>query len=241
MTFDSSMILAFAAGVLSILSPCVLPILPIVLGAASSEERLGPVALAAGLALSFTTIGLFVATIGYSIGLDADIFRYVAAVLVIAIGVVLMLPRLQTQLAAASGPIANWTDQRFGSGNGSGLSGQFGVGVLLGAVWSPCVGPTLGGASLLAAQGQNLPQVAAIMFVFGIGAALPLLLLGLLSREVMIGWRNRLMSAGQVAKAGLGVLFIAIGALVLAGLDKSIETMLVAASPQWLTDLTTRF
>ena len=161
-----SLVLAFVAGVLSILSPCVLPILPIVLGAASSAERLGPVALAAGLALSFTTIGLFVATIGYSIGLDADVFRYVAAALVIAVGIVLMLPRLQIRLAAASGPIANWTDQRFGSRNGSGLSGQFGVGVLLGAVWSPCVGPTLGAASLLAAQGQNLPQIAATMFVF---------------------------------------------------------------------------
>lgn len=236
-----SVILAFAAGVLSILSPCVLPILPIVLGAASSAERLGPVALAAGLALSFTAIGLFVATLGYSIGLDADVFRYVAAILVIAIGVVLILPRLQTQLAAASSPIANWTDQRFGSRNRSGLSGQFGIGVLLGAVWSPCVGPTLGAASLLAAQGQNLPQVAITMFVFGIGAALPLLLLGFLSREAMTRWRNRLMSAGQMAKAGLGILFIAIGALILSSLDKSIETVLVKASPQWLTDLTTRF
>jgi cytochrome c-type biogenesis protein len=240
MTFGS-MFLAFMAGVLSILSPCVLPILPIVLGAASSAERWGPVALAAGLALSFTTIGLFVATIGYSIGLDADVFRYVAAVLVIAIGVVLMLPRVQAQLAAASGPIANWTDQRFGSQNASGPSGQFGVGVLLGAVWSPCVGPTLGTASLLAARGQNLPEVAVTMFVFGIGAALPLLLLGLLSREAMTRWRNHLMSAGQIAKAGLGILLIAIGGLVLTGLDKSIETVLVGASPQWLTDLTTRF
>ncbi len=238
---SGSMILAFVAGVLSILSPCVLPILPIVLGAASSTERLGPVALAAGLSLSFTAIGLFVATIGYSIGLDADVFRYVAAVLVISIGVVLMLPRLQVQLAAASGPIANWTDQRFGSRNGSGLTGQFGVGVLLGAVWSPCVGPTLGAASLLAAQGQNLLQVTITMFVAGIGAALPLLLLGLLSREAMTRWRNHLMSVGQAAKAGLGFLLITIGALVLTSLDKSIEAALVAASPQWLTDLTTRF
>jgi cytochrome c-type biogenesis protein len=236
-----SISLAFIAGVLSILSPCVLPILPIVLGTAASERRLGPVALAAGLATSFVTIGLFVATIGFSIGLDADVFRYVAAFLIIAIGVVLLLPRLQVKLAAASGPIANWADQRFGSRNGSGLSGQFGVGVLLGAVWSPCVGPTLGAASLLAAQGRNLPQVAVTMFVFGIGAALPLLLLGLLSRQAMTRWRQRLMSAGQMAKTGLGILFVAIGALVLSGLDKSIETALVAASPQWLTGLTTAF
>jgi sulfite exporter TauE/SafE len=79
------------------------------------------------------------------------------------------------------------------------------------------------------------------MFAFGLGAALPLLALGLLSREAMMRWRHRLLLAGQGAKAGLGILFIGIGALVLTGLDKSIETMLVEISPQWLTDLTTLF
>lgn len=232
--------LAFAAGILSILSPCVLPIIPVILSAASSESRLGPAALAAGLSLSFVTIGLLVATVGYSIGLDADLFRYVAAALIIVIGVVLLLPRLQAQLAAASGPLANWANQNLGSQHGPGLFRQFSVGVLLGAVWSPCVGPTLGAASLLAAQAQDLLQVAITMFMFGIGATLPLLLLGLISREAMLRWRYRLLSAGHIAKVGLGILFVAIGALVLSGFDRSIETALVAASPQWLTDLTTR-
>lgn len=237
-----SLVLAFIAGVLSILSPCVLPILPVLLGAAASDHKLGPVALAAGLSISFVIVGLFVATIGYSIGIDGDVFRYVAAVLIIAIGSVLVLPSLQARLAVASGPIAGWTDQRFSHiRGGGGLSGQFGIGVLLGAVWSPCVGPTLGAASLLAAQGRDLPQVAMIMFAFGVGASIPLLALGFFSREAMLRWRNRILSAGQGMKAALGLLLIAIGALVLAGLDKSVEAALVNASPQWLTDLTTRF
>jgi len=235
-----SLVLALVAGMLSVLSPCVLPILPIVLGAAASERKWGPVALAIGLSLSFVAIGMLVATLGYAIGLDADLFRYVAAVLIVGIGLVLMLPGFQAQLAVASGPIANWTDTRFGSIR-NGASGQFWVGVLLGAVWSPCVGPTLGAASLLAAQGRDLGQVSIIMFAFGLGAALPLLALGLLSREAMLRWRHRLASAGQGAKAALGALFVAIGGLVLTGLDKSIETVLVEVSPQWLTDLTTRF
>jgi cytochrome c-type biogenesis protein len=176
-----------------------------------------------------------------SLGLSANVFRYVAASLILAIGIVLMLPQLQAQLAAASGPIANWTDRHFGSQRGTGISGQFWIGVLLGAAWSPCVGPTLGAASLLAAQGRNLPQVAITMLVFGLGAAFPLLLLGLLSREAVARWRMRLLSAGQVTKVGLGIMFVAIGALVLTGLDKSIEAALVAASPRWVTDLTTRF
>lgn len=236
-----SLVLAFIAGVLSILSPCVLPIVPVVLGTAASDHRWGPVALGAGLAVSFVTIGLFVATIGHSIGLGEQVFRELAAALIIAVGAVLVLPGAQSRLAVASGPVAHWTDQRFGHVRGSGLFGQFWLGVLLGVVWSPCVGPTLGAASLLAAQGHDLLLVGFTMFGFGLGAAVPLLALGLLSREILVHWRSRLMAAGRGIRAALGLLLVAIGVLVLSGLDRPIETTLVEASPQWLTNLTTRF
>jgi cytochrome c-type biogenesis protein len=233
--------LAFLAGVLSILSPCVLPLLPIVFGSAASEHRYAPAALAAGLALSFVIIGIFVATVGFAIGLDADVFRAVSAVLLIGIGVVLLVPGVSAQVAAAGGPVSNWVEDRFGGFAASGVGGQFALGLMLGAVWSPCVGPTLGAASLLAAQGQNLGQVALTMIAFGLGAALPLILLGLLSREVFMRWRGRLMEAGKGGNAVLGGLLIAIGLLVATGLDKRLETLLVEASPAWLTRLTTQF
>jgi len=79
------------------------------------------------------------------------------------------------------------------------------------------------------------------MLVFGIGATLPLLIIGLLSREVLQRWRKPALSVSLAMKAALGVLLILIGALILAGFDKRVETVLVDASPQWLTDLTTRF
>jgi len=236
-----SVAVAFVAGVLTSLSPCVLPILPIVLGAAASERKYGPAALAAGLAVSFVAVGLFVATIGYSIGLTADLFRQVAAALLVMFGAVLMLPRLQERFALASGPIANWTDRRFEGHFGSGYAGQFCAGVLLGAVWSPCVGQTLGAASLLAAQGRDLPQVAASMLVFGLGAALPLLVIGMVSREALQRWRQQILSVGQSVKIALGALLVLMGILVLGGLDRRVEAALVDASPQWLTDLTTRY
>ena len=233
--------LGFLAGVLSILSPCVLPLLPIVLGAAAAEHRLGPAALAAGLALSFVVIGLFVATIGFSIGLDAEVFRALAAVLLVVLGAILMLPVLGTRVAAAAGPLSNWTEQRFGGFSTSGLGGQFAVGLLLGAVWSPCVGPTLGAASVLAARGENLGQVGLTMFALRLGAAVPLLLLGLLSREALMRWRDRLLGAGAGLKAGLGGLLMLVGIAILTGLDKKLEAALVALSPDWLNALTTRF
>jgi cytochrome c biogenesis protein CcdA len=233
--------LAFVGGVLSILSPCVLPIVPIVLGAAASEHRWGPAALGAGLAISFVIVGLFVATVGYSIGLGADVFRYAAAVLMIAIGVTLLVPRFQTRLAFAGGPLATWGDRHFGITRQSGLPSQMAVGLLLGAVWSPCVGPTLGAASILAAQGRNLGEVGATMLAFGFGAAFSLAALGLLSREALSRWRARLMSGGARARAAFALVLVATGLLVLTGLDKRIETLAVDRSPQWLTDLTTRF
>lgn len=237
----SSFIFALIAGVLSSLSPCVLPLLPVVLGTAVSEHRLGPAALAAGLALSFVAIGMFVATIGFGIGLDAGLFRKVAAVLLIAAGLVLMVPRFQTAFAGAASPVSNWADNRFGGFQTTGLSGQFALGLLLGAVWSPCVGPTLGAASVLASQGKDLAQVALVMSSFGIGAALPLLLLGTLSRQTLLNWRGRLMAAGRAGKVVLGGLLLAIGLLILTGADKQLEAMLVELSPAWLTELTTRF
>jgi cytochrome c biogenesis protein CcdA len=236
-----SALFAFLAGILSTLSPCVLPLLPIILVTAGSEHRLGPLALASGLALSFVAVGMFVATIGYGIGLDAAFFRVIAATILVALGIILLVPPLQTQIAAAASPISSWTEERFGGIETTGLSGQFALGLLLGAVWSPCVGPTLGAASVLAAQGQNLGEVALVMLVFGLGAALPLLLLGLLSRDTLMRWRGRLLNAGKGGKLVLGGLLVAVGVMILSGLDKRLETLIVEASPAWLTEITTRY
>ena len=233
--------LALLAGLLSTLSPCVLPLLPLVLGAAASEHRYGPAALAGGLALSFVAIGLFVATIGFGLGLDGDVFRRVAAILLILVGIVLLVPSAQTRLAVAAGPVANWTEARFGGFSATGLWGQLSVGLLLGAVWSPCVGPTLGAASILAAQGRDLGAVGLTMLVFGLGAALPLLILGALSRSVLMRWRDRLMRAGKGMKAALGLILVATGLVIVLGADKRIEAVLVDASPDWLNALATRY
>ena len=232
------LVFAFAAGSLSILSPCVLPLVPVVLGTAASKGRYGPILLAAGLVLSFVVIGMFVSLVGFSIGLDGKFFRLISAVMLIAIGLLLAVPFLQRQFAVASGPVGNWVDQRFGGGE---AGGQFGIGLLLGAVWSPCVGPTLGAASLLAAQGHNLGQVAITMISFGLGVAVPLVIIGMMSREVLMRWRARMLSSGSVVKSVLGALFIFTGVMIISGQDKFLEAALVDASPEWLTTLTTRF
>lgn len=233
--------LAFVAGLLSILSPCVLPLVPIVLAAAVTAHPLGAFAVAGGLALSFTGLGLVLALAGFSLGIDASAFRLAAATIMVVLGAVLMVPSWQARLATAGGPVSAWADRRFGNFASSGLAGQLAIGLLLGAVWSPCVGPTLGAASLLASQGQDLPKVTLTMAIFGVGAALPLVLFGLLSRATLMRARNGLMSAGKLGRGMLGAAFIVIGLAIISGGDKRLEAALVAASPQWLTDLTTYF
>jgi cytochrome c-type biogenesis protein len=235
------LVFALLAGLFSVLSPCVLPLLPVVCSVAVAEHKLGAVALVAGLALSFLTVGLFVATIGFSLGVDGEQFRTGAAILLMIVGGVLVVPRLQTQVALAAGPLSNWAGHHVNGGSASGLASQFGVGLLLGAVWSPCVGPTLGAASVLAAQGRDLGHVALTMVMFAVGTACPLLLLGLLSREALMRWHSRLVSTGKVGKMVLGLVLITTGALILSSLDKSLETIFVQLLPPWLTALATGF
>ncbi|MGJ5176034.1 cytochrome c biogenesis CcdA family protein [Bradyrhizobium oligotrophicum] len=234
-----ALVLAFVAGLLSILSPCVLPLVPIVLGAGASAHPRGTLALAAGLALSFTGIGLFIALAGSGIGLDAGAFRLVAAVIMLAIGVVLLVPSWQAQLAVAGGPVQRWADRHSQDFTASGAGGQFMMGLLLGAVWSPCVGPTLGAASLLASQGRDLVRVTLTMLAFGFGAGLPLVLLGAVSRTTMARLRARLLSAGKLGKMLMGAAFVIVAAAILSGADKQLEAWLVDVSPAWLTELTT--
>lgn len=232
---------ALLAGLLSTLSPCVVPVLPLVLGAAVSEHRAGPLALAGGVAISFTAIGLFVATIGFSLGLDFGLFRTAAAVLLLAMGILLLIPGAQAKLAVATGPFGNWVHQRFGSGKGVGLRGQFGIGLLLGTIWSPCAGPTLGAASLLASQGKDLGHVALVMLMFGIGTALPLVALGFLSRATLLALRSRMLGAGSAGKMLLGGALVTVSLLMITGLDHPLESYLVQASPPWLSAATTQF
>jgi cytochrome c biogenesis protein CcdA len=236
-----SIAFGFLAGMLSTLSPCVLPLLPLVLAPAMAAHRLGVPALAAGLVVSFVGIGLFVATIGFAIGLDGDVFRGISAVLLALIGVVLLSGALQQRFALLTGGLSNAGSSLMARVTPDGLRGQFLLGLLFGAVWSPCVGPTLGAASVLAAQGHDLISVAAVMLAFGLGTALPLLLVGLLSREALGRWRGRLIGAGKGGKMLLGTASLAVSVLILTGLDHALETVAVAASPDWLTNLTTRF
>lgn len=233
--------LGLLAGVLSTLSPCVLPLIPVLLASAVNAHRWGALALGAGLALSFTVVGLFFATLGASLGLDPGTFRTVGAVILAAFGLILLVPKLQSLFARATSSLSNSGNQLLTRVTFDGLTGQLIIGLLLGVVWSPCVGPTLGAATTLASQGKDLRQIALLMLIFGIGAAAPLVVLGSLSRATMMKIRGRLLNAGQLGKQLLGLLMLILGVLIATGADKAVEAWILDRTPDWLTAMTTRF
>ena len=237
----ASLALGYAAGALSTLSPCVVPLLPILVAGALAQHRLGLWALAAALALSFTAVGLFVATVGISIGIDSEVLRPLAGVLLIAFGAVMAWPVAERAFAAATARIGAGSGAALARVAGRGWRGQLVVGALLGIVWTPCVGPTLGAASTLAAQGRDLGAVAVLMLAFGLGAATPLVVVGLLAQRIGAGARGRWLGAAATARRALGVALALVGIVIVLGLDKPLETWLVERSPDWLTELTTRF
>lgn len=230
---------SFGAGVLSTLSPCVLPLLPIIIGSSLCEHKLGPLAVAGGMAISFALIGTLLASVGARIGLNQDSFRMVAAIVMIVIGIVLISNYLQQSFATATSSVSNIGHTLLSKISIVGIKGQFAIGLLLGLIWSPCVGPTLGAAITVASQGTHLTKVALMMGVFGLGAGLPIILLGLLSRQAMLKAKIKLQGVGGIGKTILGVALLGIGISIMTGFDKTIEIFLTTHSPEWLIQLTT--
>lgn len=233
--------LGFLAGLLSTLSPCVLPLIPILLGSAAHPHRLAPLTLGAGLAASYMLIGTALAATGSILGLDASLLRLGGAALLGALGLVLVSEPLQRGFARAMAGVSRAGNRVLSGLRVDGPWGPLAIGLALGVVWSPCVGPTLGAAIVLASQGSALPQVALLMGLFGLGAALPVVALAYGARSGTSQLRERLLHAGQTGKAVLGALLLVVSALVLSGLDQPLEAWLTDQSPDWLLRLTTRY
>jgi cytochrome c-type biogenesis protein len=238
-----TLILAYLAGALTTLNPCVLPMIPFVLATALREGKWGPLALMAGMSVTFTVLGTLVASVGPAIGLSTDTIRYAGALVMIAIGLAMLIPQGQAAFATGLGPLADRASGALDRLALTGAKGQFVTGLLLGAVWSPCAGPSLFAAIGLAAQTGTVAQAALAMAVFSFGAASVLLALAYGTREALGRRKAALMEFSTSGRGKLifALLFIAMGAMILFGLDKAIEAALVRAMPDWLVEFTTRF
>ena len=234
-----AVVLSFVAGTLSVLSPCVLPLLPIVVASALQHRRHGPLVLGAGLVLASAATGLFFASLGLALGVDRAVARAAAAMLMLAAGTVLLVPRLQAAFSGLAAPLATGAETLAGRLPG-GLVGQFALGALLGVVWTPCTGPTLAAAVTLAAQSESLLRAAIVMLGFGVGAVVPVLAVAYGSRRAVLGHRARLATLAAVGRPLIAVALLLVGTLALTCGDKVVEAWMVEHMPEWLLDLTTR-
>lgn len=236
-----TILLGLLAGALTTLSPCVLPVLPFVLFAALDKHRFGPLALAGGMVATFTAVGLLIAGAGSVVDISGDAVRYVAATVMGLLGATLLSTALQQRLAFAGSPITDFFNRSVQRFNPTGLGGQFALGALLGAVWSPCSGPTLGAAITLAAGSGTFAKAGLVMAFFGVGASLPLMAIAYGSRQTLKTRKQAFQNVGQIAKPLFGAVLLIVAVLVLSGLDKAIEAAFVQSMPDWLVRLTTRY
>ncbi len=227
----ASVPLAYLAGALSILSPCVWPLVPIVMSSAATAGRSGPLWLALGLSVAFALAGTVLTYVLLNLGLGLEIVRYLAGVLLLVAAIPLLFRRAGAWLTERLSVVGN----RFqpASSAGTGPFGQFGIGALVGLVWLPCVGPTLGAAIALASLGQDMAMAFVVMFAFGIGIATVLLLAGYGSAELLRRWRPGLLETGGRGKRLLGAMLLLLGILVLSGWDKQLESWALTWLPDW--------
>lgn len=235
------LIFAYLAGLLTLINPCVLPVLPIVLVGALQADRRGPLALAAGMSVAFVGFGMLVATLGHSIGLTTETLGAIGAVMMIGFGIVLLVPALGHRFETATAGFAAAADTQMEAGPSSGLRGQFLGGALLGAVWSPCIGPTLGGAIALASAGESLGWAFLIMIFFALGVSTLIVGIGMGAQSAIRTRAQALRGLAQRSKPIMGVVFIAVGVMLLSGVHHIIEAWAVRNLPYWFQDLSVTF
>lgn len=241
MTGAAELGLSLVAGSLTTLSPCVFPLVPLVVGGAVQAHRLAPVAMGLGMAAAFALLGVLIGIAGPMLGLDPDRVRAGGAVLLILLGIVLLVPRLEARFAAFVSPLATSASRTAGGIDAGSLSGAFAVGALLGMVWSPCSGPLLASAITLVASEGGAVRGATVLGLFGVGAALPLVIVAYASRAGFQAMRGRVLARISGIKKAFGVLILLVGVMILLGVDKWLEARVLDLLPEAWVDLTVRY
>jgi len=235
------LIFGYIAGLLTLINPCVLPVLPIILASAMQAGRHGPLAIAAGMCLSFVTLGMLIATFGHTIGLTENLMSQIGAVMMMVFGTVLLIPKLDMAFATATASMSRSADDSFAKMPITSTKTHFVGGLLLGAIWSPCVGPTLGGAISLASQGENLVWAFLTMLSFGLGISTVIVALGYGTQEAIRRRQNSMRGIANRAKPIMGIIFLLVGLMIFFKFHHVIEAWLVSVLPDWFQDLSTNF
>ena len=237
----SALGLSLLAGSLTTLSPCVFPILPLVLGGAAQGNRLAPLAMGLGMALSFAGIGVALGALGPALGLDSEHVRSFGAVMLMALGLMMWVPVLNERFAQWMMPLASGANGVSTRLKGDTLGGALMLGGVLGLVWSPCSGPLLASALTLVASEGGAWRGGLVLGVFGLGAATPLVAVAYASRRGFQSVRDKVLAHGDRVKKVFGGLIFLAGVAIATGADKWLEAQVLDHLPDVWLRLTTLY
>ena len=230
------LVFGYLAGLLTLINPCVLPVLPIVLASSLQSHKLGPLALAAGMSTSFVTLGLFVASVGPALGVYDDTVASFTALLMAGFGLILLVPRLSAGFATTTTGMSASADASMNDVQSTTLTGQFLGGMLLGGVWSPCIGPTLGAAIGLASQGGSLIEAGATMVSFALGVSTLIIGIGYGAQKLIRRHQGLMQTIATRSRPVLGAIFVVIGVGLYFNVHHMIDAWAIQTLPAWLVD-----
>ena len=228
---------AFLAGIITILSPCILPILPIILTSTLGGQEIGksrPIGVVTGFVLSFTFFTLFLSTIVRISGIPADSLRFLSIVVIAGFGVSLLIPHFQVMLERLFSRLASLMPS---NQNRTGFGGGLLIGLSLGLLWTPCVGPILASVISLAITGTVTFDAFLITLAYSLGTAIPMFL-------IMLGGQNALKrvpwllaNTGKIQKA-FGILMILTAIGIFFNVDRRFQSYILTTFPNYGTGLT---
>jgi cytochrome c biogenesis protein CcdA/thiol-disulfide isomerase/thioredoxin len=221
---------AVVAGVATFLSPCVLPVLPVVLAASANGGRRRPLGIAIGLAVAFVIFTLTASRLLTALGLPQDLLRNLAVAMLALVGIALLVPAVATQVGRLYHPLAAAAGARLNDGDGfwSGV----GLGAVLSLVWTPCAGPILAAVTVLSAESRVSLELVAVTAAYALGATVPLFVLALLGNRAaapLAGVRR----GGPMLRRAAGAVLLATAVLF----TTDIPTQLAAGAPAYVSSL----
>lgn len=223
---------AILAGILTLGAPCILPLLPILLGASVGQKSTTrPLCITLGFIISFSFAGLFLSTLVTQLHIAADLLHNIAAVLLALFGILLIWTKpfelLTTKLSGALSK-ATRTAESAGTGN----FGGFILGILIGVLWTPCAGPVLGSILTLIATQADTARASILIIAYAIGAAIPMLLIAyggqLITSKVRVFTHYT-----KYIQQLFGILIVLLAIAIYYNYDTKVQTYIVNALPGW--------